>query len=96
MSYLPLQAAYLVGIADPTSEPGRPGLVDQSQYARANQAIQMACQSLSDPATSQQQVSSYRILLYGIYAPLANSIVLVYAIVMTLNCRIDIILLASF
>nr|XP_034319992.1 talin-2-like [Crassostrea gigas] len=37
------QAAYLVGIADGASEPGRPGLVDQSQFARANQVIQMAC-----------------------------------------------------
>uniref|UniRef100_A0A8W8NQU0 Talin R4 domain-containing protein n=2 Tax=Magallana gigas TaxID=29159 RepID=A0A8W8NQU0_MAGGI len=37
------QAAYLVGIADGASEPGRPGLVDQSQFAQANQAIQMAC-----------------------------------------------------
>ena len=25
------QAAYLVGISEPGSEPGRPGLVDQSQ-----------------------------------------------------------------
>ena len=52
-----LQAAYLVGIADPASEPGRPGLVDQSQFSRANQAIQMACQNLTNPASSQQQVS---------------------------------------
>ena len=51
-----LQAAYLVGIADPASEPGRPGLVDQSQFSRANQAIQMACQNLTNPASSQQQV----------------------------------------
>lgn len=50
------QAAYLVGIADPASEPGRPGLVDQSQFSRANQAIQMACQNLTNPASSQQQV----------------------------------------
>lgn len=50
------QAAYLVGIADGASEPGRPGLVDQSQFARANQAIQMACQNLVNPASSQQQV----------------------------------------
>ncbi|XP_041355718.1 talin-1-like [Gigantopelta aegis] len=49
------QAAYLVGIADPASEPGRPGVVDQSQFARANQAIQMACQNLTNPASSQQQ-----------------------------------------
>ncbi|XP_065937051.1 talin-1 isoform X14 [Magallana gigas] len=52
------QAAYLVGIADGASEPGRPGLVDQSQFARANQAIQMACQNLVNPASSQQQVLS--------------------------------------
>ena len=50
------QAAYLVAIADPASEPGRPGLVDQSQFARANQAIQMACQSLSNPASTEQEV----------------------------------------
>ncbi|XP_055955771.1 talin-2-like isoform X4 [Patella vulgata] len=52
------QAAYLVGIADPASEPGRPGIVDQSQFARANQAIQMACQNLTNPASSQQQVNA--------------------------------------
>ncbi|ESO89699.1 hypothetical protein LOTGIDRAFT_218488 [Lottia gigantea] len=52
------QAAYLVGIADPASEPGRPGIVDQSQFSRANQAIQMACQNLTNPASSQQQVLS--------------------------------------
>ena len=51
-----LQAAYLVGIADPASEPGRPGLVDQSQFARANQAIQNACENLNNPTASQQQV----------------------------------------
>ena len=50
------QAAYLVGIADPASEPGRPGLVDQSQFSRASQAIQMACSNLTNPAASQQQV----------------------------------------
>ena len=54
--YCCLQAAYLVGIADPNSEPGRPGLVDQGQFARANQAIQMACQDLTNPASSQKQV----------------------------------------
>ena len=53
-----LQASYLVGIADPASEYGRPGLVDQSQFARANQAIQMACQNLTNPASTQQQVGT--------------------------------------
>ena len=52
-----VQAAYLVGTADPASEPGRPGLVDQSQFARANQAIQAACQSISNPASTPQQAS---------------------------------------
>jgi len=55
--FIDIQAAYLVGIADPASEPGRPGLVDQSQFARANQAIQMACQSISNPASTPQQVN---------------------------------------
>ena len=52
------QSAYLVGIADSASEPGRPGLVDQSQFSRANQAIQMACSNLTNPSASQQQVLS--------------------------------------
>ena len=52
-----LQAAYLVGIADPSSSSATPGIVDQSQFARANQAISMACQSLLNPNSSQQQVS---------------------------------------
>ncbi|XP_013386332.1 talin-1 isoform X1 [Lingula anatina] len=52
------QAAYLVGISDRASEPGKPGLVDQSQFSRANQAIQMACETLTDPSSTQQQVLS--------------------------------------
>ena len=31
------QAAYLVGIADPSSTAATPGLVDQTQFARASQ-----------------------------------------------------------
>ena len=58
LSPIPSQAAYLVGVSDPASEPGRPGVVDHSQFSRANQAIQMACQNLSNPASSQQQVSN--------------------------------------
>ncbi|XP_039255853.1 talin-2-like isoform X8 [Styela clava] len=52
------QAAYLVGISDPNSEAGTAGLVDQTQFARANQAIQMACESLVDPSSNQSQVLS--------------------------------------
>ncbi|KAM6111541.1 talin-1-like [Phoenicopterus ruber ruber] len=52
------QAAYLVGISDPNSQAGQQGLVDPTQFARANQAIQMACQNLVDPACTQSQVLS--------------------------------------
>jgi talin len=67
------QAAYLVGIADPASEPGRPGLVDQSQFARANQAIQTACQSISNPASSPQQVLSAATLIAKHTSALCNT-----------------------
>ncbi|XP_075064461.1 talin-2 isoform X1 [Mixophyes fleayi] len=52
------QASYLVGISDPNSQAGQQGLVDPIQFARANQAIQMACQNLVDPASSPSQVLS--------------------------------------
>uniref|UniRef100_A0A4W4GFY5 I/LWEQ domain-containing protein n=1 Tax=Electrophorus electricus TaxID=8005 RepID=A0A4W4GFY5_ELEEL len=52
------QAAYLVGVSDPNSQAGQQGLVDTIQFARANQAIRMACQNLSDPGSSPSQVLS--------------------------------------
>ncbi|KAG7468234.1 hypothetical protein MATL_G00140820 [Megalops atlanticus] len=52
------QASYLVGVSDPNSQAGHQGLVDPIQFARANQAIQMACQNLVDPASSPSQVLS--------------------------------------
>uniref|UniRef100_A0A8B9LC07 Talin 2b n=1 Tax=Astyanax mexicanus TaxID=7994 RepID=A0A8B9LC07_ASTMX len=52
------QASYLVGVSDPNSQSGHQGLVDPIQFAKANQAIQMACQSLVDPASSPSQVLS--------------------------------------
>jgi talin len=51
------QAAYLVGVSEPSSVAGRPGLVDQAQFARAAQSIQTACQHLTTATTNQQQVS---------------------------------------
>lgn len=51
------QASYLVGVSDPNSQAGRQGLVDPIQFAKANQAIQMACQNLVDPASSPSQVN---------------------------------------
>ena len=53
----PSQAAYLVGVSDPNSQAGHQGLVDPIQFARANQAIQMACQNLVDPGSSPSQVT---------------------------------------
>ncbi|KAL7866940.1 hypothetical protein AOLI_G00147540 [Acnodon oligacanthus] len=52
------QASYLVGVSDPNSQMGHQGLVDPVQFARANQAIQMACQNLVDPGSSPSQVLS--------------------------------------
>ncbi|KAM4572492.1 talin-2 isoform 3-T7 [Odontesthes bonariensis] len=52
------QATYLVGVSDPNSQSGHEGLVDPIQFARAHQAIQMACHNLVDPASSPSQVLS--------------------------------------
>nr|XP_032800405.1 talin-2-like isoform X4 [Petromyzon marinus] len=52
------QSAYLVGVSDPGSRPGQQGVVDPAQFSRAYQAIQVACQSLLDPASNQSQVLS--------------------------------------
>ncbi|KAA0703636.1 Talin-1 [Triplophysa tibetana] len=52
------QGAYLVAVSDPNSHAGQKGLVDPSQFARAKQSIQMACQNLVDPACTQSQVLS--------------------------------------
>uniref|UniRef100_A0A3P8ZIK2 Talin 2a n=1 Tax=Esox lucius TaxID=8010 RepID=A0A3P8ZIK2_ESOLU len=52
------QASYLVGVSDPNSQAGHQGLVDPIQFARANQAIQTACQNLVDPNSSPSQVLS--------------------------------------
>lgn len=56
LTELAAQAAYLVGVADRASEPGRPGLVDASQFARASAAIAQACATLANPASGQPQV----------------------------------------
>lgn len=55
-SILSSQAAYLVGVSDPNSQAGHQGLVDPVQFAKANQAIHMACQNLVDPESSPSQV----------------------------------------
>ena len=50
------QAAYLVAIADPSSTAGKAGLVDQSQFAKARDAIRAACEGLLNENNNQQQV----------------------------------------
>ena len=50
------QASYLVGVADPSSVGGKPGLVDQAAFLRAAQAIKQACEILKNPASGQQQI----------------------------------------
>ena len=45
-----------MGIGDSTSIAAQQGLIDQSSFARASQAISIACQSLLNPSSNQQQV----------------------------------------
>uniref|UniRef100_A0A1X7VGP0 FERM domain-containing protein n=1 Tax=Amphimedon queenslandica TaxID=400682 RepID=A0A1X7VGP0_AMPQE len=52
------QAAYLVGVADPSSVAAVPGLVDEAKFARARQAIVQACESLLSASSTQEQVLS--------------------------------------
>jgi len=52
------QSAYLVGVSDPSSVTGRAGLIDQSQFVRAAQAIKQACQVLCNANSGQQQILS--------------------------------------
>ena len=50
------QAAYLVGVSDPSSTAGRPGIIDQNSLARSAQAIHAACQPLMSENTTQQGI----------------------------------------
>ena len=52
------QATYLVGVSDPTSVAGKRGLVDQTNFMRASQAIKLACQTLTVQNSTQQQILS--------------------------------------
>lgn len=64
------QASYLVGVSDPNSQAGHQGLVDPIQFAKANQAIQMACQNLVDPESSPSQVYTHALpSIYTIQLP---------------------------
>ncbi|CAH1114601.1 unnamed protein product [Psylliodes chrysocephalus] len=67
------QAAYLIGVSDPSSIAGRPGLVDQAQFARASQAIQQGCAALSSPTSPQKQVLEAATLIAKHTSALCNS-----------------------
>ncbi|KAJ8935035.1 hypothetical protein NQ314_013060 [Rhamnusium bicolor] len=67
------QTAYLVGVSDPSSIAGRPGLVDQAQFARASQAIQQGCAALSSPTSPQKQVLEAATLIAKHTSALCNS-----------------------
>lgn len=67
------QASYLVGISDSSSVAGRPGLVDQTQFARASQAIQQGCASLTSPTSAQQQVLTAATLIAKHTSALCNA-----------------------
>ncbi|XP_057660933.1 talin-1 isoform X1 [Diorhabda carinulata] len=67
------QAAYLIGVSDPSSTAGRPGLVDQAQFARASQAIQQGCAALSSSTSPQKQVLEAATLIAKHTSALCNS-----------------------
>ncbi|GFY46974.1 talin-2 [Trichonephila inaurata madagascariensis] len=67
------QSAYLVGVSDPSSVAGRQGLVDVNQFARANQAIQTACQQLTSSASKKQQVLAAATVIAQHTSALCNS-----------------------
>ncbi|XP_049817811.1 talin-2 isoform X3 [Aethina tumida] len=67
------QSAYLVGASDTTSVAGRPGLLDQSQFARASQAIRQGCADLSNPTNPQKQVLDAATMIAKHTSALCNS-----------------------
>ncbi|KAL7051692.1 hypothetical protein ACKWTF_004575 [Chironomus riparius] len=67
------QAAYLVGVSNPTSTSGRPGLVDSSAFARASHAIRQSCDVLKGPTSTQQQVLSAATIIAKHTSALCNA-----------------------
>ncbi|KAA0200427.1 Talin [Fasciolopsis buskii] len=50
------QAAYLIGLADPRSEPGKPSLVNTQLFLRTQQEIQEVCDAICSPSVTNRQV----------------------------------------
>lgn len=55
---LAAHSAYILAVSDPSSTPGKRGIIDQAHLARSAYSIQQACELLCSPArVTQQQVS---------------------------------------
>ena len=67
------QASYLVGAADPTSVPGKQGLVDINAFYKADDAIQQACKQLASRNSTQQQILSAATVVAKHTSALCNS-----------------------
>ncbi|VDK43621.1 unnamed protein product, partial [Dibothriocephalus latus] len=52
------QAAYLIGIAHPKSEPGSKSPVDRALFERIQQEIQASCKAMTSPQVTERQVVS--------------------------------------
>ncbi|CAH8439283.1 unnamed protein product [Dicrocoelium dendriticum] len=50
------QAAYLIGLADPRSEPGRSSIIDTQLLLRTQNDIQQACNGICDPSVNSRQI----------------------------------------
>eukprot|EP00051_Salpingoeca_urceolata_P011463 m.142076 g.142076 ORF g.142076 m.142076 type:complete len:2525 (-) comp17132_c0_seq1:108-7682(-) len=50
------QAAYLIGIADPTSEAGESGVIDIELCDRAERGVRDACETLVDPSSQRDDI----------------------------------------
>ena len=52
------QAAYLVGVSDPSSTPARQGLIDSQKFNRSSMAVREACERIVSGHYTQQQIVS--------------------------------------
>ncbi len=50
------QAAYLVGVSDPSSTPGKSGLIDSNKFARSVEIVKESCSRVRSGNYSQPQV----------------------------------------
>ncbi len=51
-----MQAAYLVGVSDPSSTPARVGIVDIAKFSRSAVTVREACERVLSGHYTQQQI----------------------------------------